>query len=1260
MAAPLFEIMAGEPRLESRMLPSHTRSNSASSATQQSLSPASHLSSTSARPPLRGSAKISSEPSPRSSFGEGNPLLAAATAAAAAAGSSEGPSTSYRVRLARAAAAKRSTPSSSQSGIMGDNQDSRDDGFMLYDDEEEDEDSEEGEESKYVGDVSGPGAVPRSGGIRDRDGSLSHRAHHRTGRRRRGGGIPLDEQRAAPPAPISTSTFSLPSTNVPHMLGGISHSSSSTSTGPNLSNGMSSGHQNLAASGQAYPLPETSNTLRKSERRTQVRRTHKLAYMLGGEVLVDGDRLDRATSPPLQRNERGKGQYTGGSSSAFDAGDQPPLGNRRGSDSMAADFSPAWVGVGAPAAISGSRAVSTALNPRSTSMYVGHSSDHDGMVRTPIKGDHQGRLSPPKHPGPFGSGSSSTGLSGKVAELDHALASVLRRRSRSVLNSGARLSEAQPGGGLHEDKSPALTSIQGHDPRTTFMYDNRDLQHAQSGRASGSHRLAMRRSLESIRTTMTTSTFAESTMSSFDEAALERRAEAQQREERRRKVAKMTRWLGVVVPPELVTSPGAGPPTPQAHRTRTEDFDSAQHRMDWMSPGGISHLSPGAGIGAALYGKSSDEVKNKMARVAGKFMKLGGPGLPGQFQTGSNSAAGSSAGLTVDGVGSGIPPSGANLAALDLSGASSSSAAYKQLKPLDLNLSGSLLHRTRMGSSGSRDGTDANRHTADEDSLLTPMDNTNALSPRERIANVKRANKLERVFGEAPPHMLFSVGGSAGTNPRGALLQSSSAPVTPRSSGPRLGDGSITSMHAALGDLVVSLPSSSFNASALHQHPYGPSIPSSPRSFRSAYRQSLDSLEYLLENDVPLLHEMMTALDEDDGSSTPPNTTPVATRPSVDNSTGTAALTSPLPAQHQRPPTATPKSPDTPGHRRYHSMTSPVYSGLERMAIFDPSDILDAQSPKAQATVSSSSVDSGIHPGLERRRSERAEDLSQMSPLQLAPWDLLDALAPSAHRPAFGVDGDRSARNESRGSFARSSHDQAMTAGTAVESGYSSPNSARASGPLAALSPSRRASLVSHLSRLSSTPSLSTLNSISPPGSPRDAISAEHELRRQRALRAQKLGRFFGAAPNTMPCASAAVGSTGAEASGGARSLDEQNGASTDSGEASAASTSSGFGLENTVILPPAALDSSSSAISTAANANPSGLRVRRLAPRSAGSAMPHNSFMRMLRSLEEEAMEDEALTAAERKEIRDRLNAMRRRGEDGASSLLVEEMSVL
>jgi len=131
-------------------------------------------------------------------------------------------------------------------------------------------------------------------------------------------------------------------------------------------------------------------------------------------------------------------------------------------------------------------------------------------------------------------------------------------------------------------------------------------------------------------------------------------------------------------------------------------------------------------------------------------------------------------------------------------------------------------------------------------------------------------------------------------------------------------------------------------------------------------------------------------------------------------------------------------------------------------------------------------------------------------------------------------------------------------------------------------------------------------------------------LRRARALRAQKLGRFFGAAPNLMADGSAGVGLATTAPLGATSSNSNTN------TSASAYTSAS---------LPGAGPTCSSSG---GPSAPPGG--GRRLAPRSAGSAKPHDRFMEMLRSLEEEAMLDETLSPMERKEIRDRVKAMVRR----------------
>ncbi|KAK0540088.1 hypothetical protein OC842_000662 [Tilletia horrida] len=1312
------------------------------------------VSSALASSPLSGSPQRTGEPEPseRSPFSDVHVGLATARDQTSATAS-----TSYPIRLARAAAAAR-TGSSSRGSYSHDAEllllaKSRgraleaDDEYL--DDEDDEDDSEDDDRlTEYLSDIGGGSALSRSG-LGDNDRSLDSMQRAQIGgpsqqrncRRRRRRCIPLDEQRAAPPPPIAASSdlsrpLASPTGNRP--LSSLSMPAQAPSNSQSSSSSSSSSpapfHYNHggAAPSSTIPLPETTNTLGKSERRTQVRRTQKLAYMLGGEVLVDEELLDHGSPSAAHGNVQSlSAAAMAGSSSLAGFGVHPNpehtrstfggtlsqqrgspklgIGTRRDSDTATTHVA-SWSG---PGNQSYERELASAGSiARPLGSHAGTFTLNDGATEShssPVDRKKKSSTADASLPGGASRASAvSIGLGGKVADLDQALASVLRRRKGSVNLTSPKLAGSDSPFVGQSAGSPALHSIQGVNNRPLSSYESTDTSATFGSRPVPTGRLAMRRSFESIRTTMTTSTFAESTLSSLDDAALERRAQAQQREERRRKVAKMTRWLGVVVPTELVTSPRVPLHSPRIRRSLSEETSPradrpAQNRSEWMTPYGLSPHNAGTGIGAALHGVNSDEVKNKMAKVAGRLIKLGGTGQSGDQSTASvtNGCPSASTSSRTNGLGSGVPPSGADLSALELTAANSKAAAYKQLRPQALDLSSTVLQRARTLGIGSTSpnaiGDD------DEDSPLTPVSRVNALSPRERIANVKRANKLERVFGEAPPHVLFAAGAGASPGPRGMHQHSNSAPVTPQSAGPSfcpLEAPASTGIQAALDDLVVALPGSA-TASVAH-NPYATSITSSPRSFRSAYRQSLDSLEYLLDNDMPLLNEMMTALEEDDGSSTPNKTPPTSSLSIKDTSNKQDTI---LPPAAVPPAAAPPKSPDTPGHRRYHSMTSPTVAAFERSSGLDSRPTHGETAAAGPSGASASAARATPLTAFARRPFEIADDPSQMSPLQNAVWDAHDAPTSAALRSAFWADGDgRVYSFEPRSSFGRSSFDQAIAAAAAAAAvgmadspqtpGGASTGSGAGASATMPLSHSRRASIISHFSRLSSTPSLSTLNSISPPGSPRDAVSAEHELRRQRALRAQKLGRFFGAAPNTMPYsrdaggsvpAATAIATTMADAWAGPSGYPSVVGTSglasaetSMSGMARSAS-GNGLGLSSSVLLPGASpgLGASTgiSGISAAGAADPVGagagagagpcssssLRTRRLAPRSAGSAKPHNSaLMRMLRSLEEEAMEDETLSTRERKEIRDRLNAMRRRGEDDAAAVLAGEMAVL
>ncbi|KAK0566438.1 hypothetical protein OC861_003216 [Tilletia horrida] len=792
----------------------------------------------------------------------------------------------------------------------------------------------------------------------------------------------------------------------------------------------------------------------------------------------------------------------------------------------------------------------------------------------------------------------------------------------------------------------------------------------------------------------TISTFAESTVSTLDEAAQEERAQFVQREERRKRVAKMSRWLGVVVPPELVTSPGhnqaqqtggtfsSSSSSPNLDRPRDSIDPSPAFSSHLHGPHGVTHLSSAAGLGAALQSVSSEEVKQRMAKVAGRLIKLGSTPMGTSNSAGTSSATGTNA-----------VRAGGRLAALDLSGASTSAGSYKQLRPPNLDLSEAQHDRLHHFGNASA--------PMDPNDLPTPVSRVNVLSPRERIAIVKRANKLEKVFGEAPPHGMIAVlphnlEGPGGRR-RSLHQHSNSAPITPHGFG--LSGVSSQFAHsagdmafqAALKDLLVSVPPSSASTRHRQHHPYAASITSSPRSMRSTYATSIASLEYLLDNDVPLLNDMMTALEEEEGSDTPGHSAPGSARQSLEGSRPATALGITTKSENVATPSASkelpdrapePKSPDTPGssHRRHRSLMSPTQNNSH----FEISRPESSGGADAASTIDHAELKALTPAALFRRRSESAtEDPSQLSPLQTAPWDLFDGSASSAYHFGLSNVGDNLNSPGTSYEAGRASHLSASPAlGVAGGSG--------AVSPAFALSADRRASLISHLSRLSSTPSLSTLSSISPPGSPRDPISAEHDFRRQRALRAQKLGRFFGAEPSAMPSAlvhGLSGGGAGAGASlmpdlfGNANSADSTSAgtnhvmarSSSVGGSALGASftgavatgdTTSSIGPHSNVVTPTRTIFPSNPVASVSSGiANhfqggtdgpgPSAVRTRRLAPRSAGSAKPQTSFIRMLRSLEEEAMEDETLTPVELKAIRARLNAMRRRGEEGSARLL-------
>jgi hypothetical protein len=145
----------------------------------------------------------------------------------------------------------------------------------------------------------------------------------------------------------------------------------------------------------------------------------------------------------------------------------------------------------------------------------------------------------------------------------------------------------------------------------------------------------------------------------------EERTAAVQREERRRRVAKISRWLGAVVPPHLISS-------------------------------GEGSAAPAYGAGQAPHLEGSDYYS----------------GQPASSERGS----------------SGL-------------GRAKAATLAKLRRP-----------------SVDQDATiDANYSRP----LQSPPD---ALSPRERIANVRRANTLTKRFGEAPPQQLFAASAGSGSD----------------------------------------------------------------------------------------------------------------------------------------------------------------------------------------------------------------------------------------------------------------------------------------------------------------------------------------------------------------------------------------------------------------------------------------------------------------------------------------------------------------
>lgn len=149
---------------------------------------------------------------------------------------------------------------------------------------------------------------------------------------------------------------------------------------------------------------------------------------------------------------------------------------------------------------------------------------------------------------------------------------------------------------------------------------------------------------------------------------------------------------------------------------------------------------------------------------------------------------------------------------------------------------------------------------------------TGACSERERMANVKRNHKLMAVFGEAPPKTLVAAHNSpppglpglrntAVTNHRSPHRNSASLPMPTMA-----GEAPVTKGYRPFRSFSPSQLSFSQEASGTSRVDPGEATFDSVDGHgpSAQYRVSIDSLEYLLKKDPPLLDELVTALEEDE------------------------------------------------------------------------------------------------------------------------------------------------------------------------------------------------------------------------------------------------------------------------------------------------------------------------------------------------------------------------------------------------------------
>ena len=270
------------------------------------------------------------------------------------------------------------------------------------------------------------------------------------------------------------------------------------------------------------------------------------------------------------------------------------------------------------------------------------------------------------------------------------------------------------------------------------------------------------------------------------------------REERRRRVRKISKWLGAVVPPHLIL------PNPESS--------------------GVQHKT--------ASGYNLDEA----------------PPLP----------------LTDYITGSPLVPSKASSEAVT----AVKGPASKPLVKAKAAVNGKL-GLGKLAGADANDRMPSFSHPSTENAW---DERTGGCNERERKANVKRNHKLMAVFGEAPPKNLVAAHNSpppstpglqntAVTNHRSPHRTSASLPMPTMA-----GEAPVRKGDRPFRSFSPSQLSFSQEASGTSRVDPGEATSDSVDGHgpSAQYRVSIDSLEYLLKKDPPLLDELVTALEEDE------------------------------------------------------------------------------------------------------------------------------------------------------------------------------------------------------------------------------------------------------------------------------------------------------------------------------------------------------------------------------------------------------------